>query len=108
MAAGPMHNQTTDALGEARPGPLGAEQLQLLMARGAATHPNGGGLRPRVGDALRRYRAISMGLAVTDAACIVAALLAIYQARYSMRSEEHTSELQSHSDLVCRLLLEKK
>src|SRR5437588_2813166 len=27
---------------------------------------------------------------------------------YSLRSEEHTSELQSHSDLVCRLLLEKK
>ena len=26
----------------------------------------------------------------------------------SLRSEEHTSELQSHSDLVCRLLLEKK
>src|SRR5438132_6681667 len=26
----------------------------------------------------------------------------------SVRSEEHTSELQSHSDLVCRLLLEKK
>src|SRR5438132_4896435 len=30
-------------------------------------------------------------------------------ARWSRkRSEEHTSELQSHSDLVCRLLLEKK
>src|ERR671926_289598 len=28
--------------------------------------------------------------------------------RSSWRSEEHTSELQSHSDLVCRLLLEKK
>src|SRR5260221_8206136 len=28
--------------------------------------------------------------------------------RSPMRSEEHTSELQSHSDLVCRLLLEKK
>src|SRR5438034_2299629 len=27
---------------------------------------------------------------------------------YLTRSEEHTSELQSHSDLVCRLLLEKK
>src|SRR5260221_10317553 len=26
----------------------------------------------------------------------------------AFRSEEHTSELQSHSDLVCRLLLEKK
>src|SRR5438132_3024580 len=27
---------------------------------------------------------------------------------FRLRSEEHTSELQSHSDLVCRLLLEKK
>src|SRR5260221_2271753 len=27
---------------------------------------------------------------------------------FDERSEEHTSELQSHSDLVCRLLLEKK
>src|SRR5204863_9960392 len=27
---------------------------------------------------------------------------------WSMRSEEHTSELQSRRDLVCRLLLEKK
>src|SRR5437773_9000825 len=28
--------------------------------------------------------------------------------RLASRSEEHTSELQSHHDLVCRLLLEKK
>src|SRR5437773_7384958 len=28
--------------------------------------------------------------------------------RVLRRSEEHTSELQSHHDLVCRLLLEKK
>src|SRR5438132_10694479 len=28
--------------------------------------------------------------------------------RSNIRSDEHTSELQSHSDLVCRLLLEKK
>src|SRR2546430_7661268 len=28
--------------------------------------------------------------------------------RYILRSEEHTSELQSQSNLVCRLLLEKK
>src|SRR5437667_1111706 len=28
--------------------------------------------------------------------------------KHSARSEEHTSELQSHHDLVCRLLLEKK
>src|SRR5436190_15488743 len=31
-----------------------------------------------------------------------------YLLGHEMRSEEHTSELQSHSDLVCRLLLEKK
>src|SRR5260370_32253962 len=29
-------------------------------------------------------------------------------ARHRLRSEEHTSELQSHLNLVCRLLLEKK
>src|SRR5260221_9924725 len=33
--------------------------------------------------------------------------LKIYE-RTAGRSEEHTSELQSHSDIVCRLLLEKK
>src|SRR5438034_7324800 len=31
-----------------------------------------------------------------------------FDKRKQGRSEEHTSELQSHSDLVCRLLLEKK
>src|SRR5260221_4001098 len=33
---------------------------------------------------------------------------AVVEAERARRSEEHTSELQSHSDLVCRLLLEKK
>src|SRR4051812_49994374 len=33
---------------------------------------------------------------------------AILEKRRSIRSEEHTSELQSHVNLVCRLLLEKK
>src|SRR5438034_7233395 len=36
------------------------------------------------------------------------AALAALRSRAGDRSEEHTSELQSHSDLVCRLLLEKK
>src|SRR5699024_11789605 len=31
-----------------------------------------------------------------------------YAKRWEIRSEEHTSELQSRFDLVCRLLLEKK
>src|SRR5438552_7516182 len=33
---------------------------------------------------------------------------AFQRARYNCRSEEHTSELQSPDQLVCRLLLEKK
>src|SRR5437773_6057021 len=32
----------------------------------------------------------------------------IQDIQFKIRSEEHTSELQSHHDLVCRLLLEKK
>src|SRR5277367_2733565 len=36
------------------------------------------------------------------------ALGAAVRAASDLRSEEHTSELQSHHDLVCRLLLEKK
>src|SRR5689334_25052869 len=35
-------------------------------------------------------------------------LLAVSPMRFSIRSEEHTSELQSQFHLVCRLLLEKK
>src|SRR2546430_12483627 len=36
-------------------------------------------------------------------------ILAIkFEGQQSSRSEEHTSELQSQSNLVCRLLLEKK
>src|SRR5699024_11027099 len=35
-------------------------------------------------------------------------LLADRQPEFTQRSEEHTSELQSRFDLVCRLLLEKK
>src|SRR2546428_3477104 len=35
-------------------------------------------------------------------------LTACWAGSSAVRSEEHTSELQSRSDLVCRLLLEKK
>src|SRR5438034_3128069 len=39
---------------------------------------------------------------------IIGARMAARATSGAARSEEHTSELQSHSDLVCRLLLEKK
>src|SRR5437667_330799 len=35
-------------------------------------------------------------------------IVSLRQREGGPRSEEHTSELQSHHDLVCRLLLEKK
>src|SRR3989440_5511787 len=35
-------------------------------------------------------------------------LVPMLESLKQLRSEEHTSELQSRSDLVCRLLLEKK
>src|SRR2546421_7963016 len=48
-------------------------------------------------------------LGVSEARIVVTHSLAPLAAlRRRVRSEEHTSELQSRSDLVCRLLLEKK
>src|SRR5438034_7303682 len=48
-----------------------------------------------------QVQAVYPGATAQDVAAAVAAPI-------EQRSEEHTSELQSHSDLVCRLLLEKK
>src|SRR6185312_17279299 len=49
---------------------------------------------------------ISAPIGATSLDPTQASASAIIQAQ--LRSEEHTSELQSRSDLVCRLLLEKK
>src|SRR5690242_21349804 len=39
---------------------------------------------------------------------LIRPLILVFCKELAMRSEEHTSELQSHVNLVCRLLLEKK
>src|SRR2546430_9426057 len=62
-------------------------------------------------DAATVFRAtFNASKAHTDAAVRVrpAEAAAIAPGSVKMRSEEHTSELQSQSNLVCRLLLEKK
>src|SRR5690349_23002889 len=56
--------------------------------------------------AQRRVRLLGRG--GVDARADPALLRRAGQRRHLRRSEEHTSELQSRRDLVCRLLLEKK
>jgi exopolysaccharide biosynthesis polyprenyl glycosylphosphotransferase len=72
MAVEPMHGRTAEADGTALTGLVNGQ-------------PDGHAVLARAGGALRRYRAISIGLAVSDAACIVTALIVIYQLRYSTR-----------------------
>src|SRR5690606_42082358 len=79
------------------------------------------GCGPTDGTALVRYMACasrdhdprracrSIGLRGTvAAAALVLSGLALAAGDSTPRSEEHTSELQSRENLVCRLLLEKK
>src|SRR2546421_11938648 len=54
------------------------------------------------------YGSLFIVLLVAGFAGAVTSLQTGYQFTGALRSEEHTSELQSRSDLVCRLLLEKK
>src|SRR5437867_8259192 len=54
----------------------------------------------------RKFRHHERGEGVNGGSFFVMSKLSCF--RDSLRSEEHTSELQSPYDLVCRLLLEKK
>src|SRR5690349_23489918 len=53
----------------------------------------------------RRSRPSNLPTPLGTASCMAANAI---PGRHRSRSEEHTSELQSRRDLVCRLLLEKK
>src|SRR2546430_8548561 len=53
-------------------------------------------------------RQVAGGHLGNDRGAFLARLLQDVQGPEEVRSEEHTSELQSQSNLVCRLLLEKK
>src|SRR5688572_32715590 len=72
--------------------------------------------RARNGDLMTHRQALNFSAAPAAAAAAAAAsvtaitvvVACIALAICTTRSEEHTSELQSQSNLVCRLLLEKK
>src|SRR2546430_10561652 len=53
-------------------------------------------------------QALNASMDILDSAATVVAVPGSATAAGKPRSEEHTSELQSQSNLVCRLLLEKK
>src|SRR5438477_7032733 len=72
----------------------------LFRSRGAAARIPGPEAAPRSGDGVRHARRARRADARDEHHRLTEALL--------QRSEEHTSELQSHVNLVCRLLLEKK
>src|SRR2546430_8751469 len=72
----------------------------LFRSRRRRNYPGAGGVAAGAcGAALRQSL---FGICTGDRAFLSAATLC------AGRSEEHTSELQSQSNLVCRLLLEKK
>src|SRR5699024_12432996 len=75
--------------------------------------------RPRPGRSTVRRRNLRTGLLFISPWIVGVLIFIVYPVAYSIglsftrysgmeRSEEHTSELQSRFDLVCRLLLEKK
>src|SRR5205085_5417064 len=85
----------------------------LFRSRGETV----GAVQPRLRDLARRIEARRIGAAIKvhDHAAAGVVLrrddrdrLSTTPAAAWSRSEEHTSELQSQSNLVCRLLLEKK
>src|SRR5947207_7443803 len=103
---------------------LSSRVLETLLRREAGGRAGSSVLTPREIEIVRmvanglRNRELARRLGVTEGTVKIH-LHNIYkklkvQSRLELvlhaqsRSEEHTSELQSHSDLVCRLLLEKK
>src|SRR5699024_11303013 len=62
-------------------------------------------MTPRVALTAAEYLAYDLGMHIL---VIMTDMTAYCEALREVRSEEHTSELQSRFDLVCRLLLEKK
>src|SRR5690242_21026342 len=63
-----------------------------------------------VGGSLAQFRGLFTALEVAGVADLLGMTFDVgnWQWPGEARSEEHTSELQSHVNLVCRLLLEKK
>src|SRR5690242_20946018 len=78
-------------------GPNGRQPVRLFFPTGLAVAPDGT-LLVANGNFNHAF----------DAGTVASIRKSYLDKLFSARSEEHTSELQSHVNLVCRLLLEKK
>src|SRR2546421_3703350 len=61
-----------------------------------------------ISSSTSRLEEIAMTKLLSRGLCAIGLAAVLAGPAAAQRSEEHTSELQSRSDLVCRLLLEKK
>src|SRR5207249_10344839 len=80
---------------------IGLVVWSCLLGAFAATAARPGPELPPLGDRLALLLA-----ALPATAAVLLVLVLVQNAAVLLRSEEHTSELQSRFDLVCRLLLE--
>src|SRR5438034_6720360 len=88
----------------------------ITIEGGVLTVASADPLNTIVADDLRQATGLTIKFVVSSATGILETIDRNYDGANASalqrivegRSEEHTSELQSHSDLVCRLLLEKK
>src|SRR5688572_18288013 len=90
----PLHPSLHDALPISLHADAGADRIDIALAR--------------INGNLRPIASLAHGAADHHGAIVNFGHFLLEQLDEQRRSEEHTSELQSQSNLVCRLLLEKK
>src|SRR5207248_4733529 len=86
---------------------FGGWRIVRTMGMGITRIRPSGGFCAQTSGAFALFIATGLGIPVSTTHTITGAIIGNRYAEPS-RSEEHTSELQSPYDLVCRLLLEKK
>src|SRR2546421_6473959 len=94
---------------------MAMDRIRGTIIHSASSRASSSMVMPTASGVLRRYLKKKTTIATVTAAAkntqiplMKSISASTCGAKLDARSEEHTSELQSRSDLVCRLLLEKK
>src|SRR5260370_5427061 len=94
--------------GESKAEALRTAKLKLLRSGSRLEHPRYWAAFVLSGDGRSPIVTVVPWSVIAAAAAMLLLGFGVIVKRRRIRSEEHTSELQSHLNLVCRLLLEKK